>query len=75
MSKPTTGKYSQKLYACELCGYEEKHGTNHWGKFYNTHCKGCGQYSAWVCKEPCPDTHELPPEWTTVKLGDIAEIK
>lgn len=71
----TTGKYSHKLYRSKCCGYEEKHGTNHWGEFYNTYCKGCGQYSTWECLEPVPEGYTKPEPWKTVRLGDICEIK
>lgn len=77
--KPTTGKYSVKDYKCLTCGNIEKHGTNHWGKIYNLKCKACGwknplELQSFKCIEPCPDTHGVPTEWQTVKLGDIVEI-
>jgi len=72
--KKTTGKISRKKYACESCSYTEKHSTNHYGKFYNTFCKSCGQYSTWVCQEDVPKGWGVPEEWKSVKLGDIARI-
>jgi len=69
--KPTTGKVSIKPYKCDTCGHEAEFSTNHWGRIYNTPCRGCGPSRSWSCTEPCPPTHDLPPEWTTVKLRDI----
>jgi len=75
MKKPTTGKYSQKNYKCEGCGYEFTVGTNHWGAIYRS-CPRCRNEDGSVnrCLEPCPETHDLPPEWKMVRLGDIVEI-
>jgi hypothetical protein len=70
----TIGKYSMKPYKCKTCGYEEEHGTNHWGEFYNTRCKGCGTCAIWECLEDPPPGYSKPAKWKSVKLGDIAEI-
>ena len=67
----TTGKITSKPYKCKLCGYEENHSTNHWGEFYNTHCKGCGQYSPWECMEDPPKGYVEPSKWQTVMLSDL----
>lgn len=62
MTKPTTGKYSQKMYRCSNCGYERLEGTNHWGETYSR-CPKC----AWkfpmdvhpqICMEQPPDEKE-----------------
>jgi len=75
MTKPTTGKYSHKLYKCDGCGHEFGTGTNHWGAIY-TCCPRCRNQNESVCRcmEPCPDTHVLPEEWKIVTLGDIVDI-
>jgi len=79
MTKPTTGKYSIKPYECTRCGHQHKIGTNHWGETYGS-CPNCQwKYpmeigSTHKCLEPVPDGYDLPPKWTRVKLGDIAEI-
>lgn len=79
MTKPKTGKYTQKMYKCDGCGHEFLVGTNHWGAIYMScpkcRCRGGALSSVSRCMEPCPDTHDLPPEWTMAKLGDIAEVK
>jgi len=74
--KPTTGKYSHKKYKCDGCGHEFTTGTNHWGAIYMC-CPRCRNRDGSVnrCMEPCPDTHQLPEEWKTVRLGDIVEIR
>lgn len=69
-----TGKVTSKKYACKLCNYEENHSTNHYGEFYMTYCKGCGNYSTWVCKETLPKGWKLPKKWKSVDLGDVCEI-
>ena len=75
MSKPTTGQYSIKPYASRCCGYRKQAGTNHWGAFYNTPCKGCGEPRAtWDCLEDVPDTHDLPEEWKPAILGEVVNI-
>ena len=79
MSRPTTGKHSQKRYKCTRCGHERLLGTNHWGECYPT-CPGCSwknpmaSYVAHVCLEDCPETHDQPEPWELVKLGDVCEI-
>lgn len=78
MAKPTTGKHTVKEYKCTSCGAVEKHGTNHWGEIYPK-CRSCGWRhpmnlgGRFVCLENCPDTHDLPTPWKTVKLGDIID--
>ena len=77
----TTGKYSIKPYHCERCGNVEQHGTNHWGEFYNTRCKGCSwknpldPFVTWICDEPLPEGYEKPTPWKKATLGEICEIK
>lgn len=76
MAKPTTGKYSQKLYKSKGCGHEFMAGTNHWGAIYMC-CPKCRNRDGSVnrCLEPCPPTHDLPPEWKMIRLGDIMEVE
>lgn len=79
MPKPTTGKYSQKMYRCSNCGYERLEGTNHWGEIYSR-CPNCswktpGQISPQICMESPPEGIGIPKPWTTVKLGDILKDK
>lgn len=77
--KPTTGKYSVKKYKCRRCGLVSEHGTNHWGAIYPP-CHGCSwknpmePFVAMDCLEPCPETHDLPPEWKMVKLGEVCHV-
>ena len=73
MSKPTTGKYSQKQYKCRRCGAIESHGTNHWGAIYPP-CKTCSwkhpmeSQVIMDCLEPMPEGYDKPEEWKQVKL-------
>ena len=75
----TTGKYSQKLYKCKNCGFEQLHGTNHWGEIYPA-CNGCQWKrpmeigSIWECLEVMPEGYKRPEPWKMVRLGDIIEI-
>jgi hypothetical protein len=69
--KPTTGKYSQKMYKCTKCGKKQVHGTNHWGFIY-PRCS-CGE-TLWECLEKVPDGYGIPEQWKKVRLGDIVEI-
>ena len=79
MPKPTTGKYSQKMYRCTQCGYESLHGTNHWGEIYPG-CRECGwkhplqMGQVHKCLEEIPEGYDVPEPWKIVKLGDIVEI-
>ena len=76
----TTGKYSQKLYRCTRCMYEQKIGTNHWGEIYPA-CPCCQWKnpmetgSIWICLETMPKGYKKPESWKSVKLGDVCEIK
>ena len=76
----TTGKYSNKLYKCMNCGFEEMKGTNHWGETYGP-CRNCQWKrpmeagSRWECLEPMPEGYEKPEPWKTVRLGDICKIE
>ena len=73
--RPKTGSYGVKPYKCEGCDHEFEVGTNHWGAIYGS-CPQCRNFNGSVCRcmEPCPETHDLPVEWKTVKLGDVATI-
>ena len=76
--RPTTGKYSIKPYRCDTCGAESKVGTNHWGKVYNQRCRSCAwkhpmELQTFTCLKACPESHDLPTEWKTVRLGDLLE--
>jgi hypothetical protein len=79
MTKPTTGKYSQKRYQCTDCGYISLIGTNHWGECY-PRCRNCGWKhpmqlgQVHICLEPVPDGYDTPTPWKMVRLGDVAEI-
>jgi len=75
MTKPVTGKRSHKKYKCDTCGNVTLHGTNHWGSFYMTQCRQCGVSTSWTCMEEPPETHGIPEEWKTVRLGDICKIE
>lgn len=77
--KPTTGKYSQKMYKCQTCGHESLHGTNHWGEIY-PRCRECGWKhpmeigQVHICLEKPPEGMGIPQPWKMVKLGDVCEI-
>ena len=68
------GKHSCKPYRCIVCGNEEEHGTNHWGKIY-PHCRVCRCTTVWECLEPVPEGYGIPKDWKVVKLGDLVEVK
>jgi DNA-directed RNA polymerase subunit RPC12/RpoP len=76
----TTSAYSQKRYRCLDCGHERTVGTNHYGEIYDK-CPQCGWKhplqlgGRHECLEPVPEGMAKPEPWTTVKLGDIAEIE
>jgi len=76
MSKPKTGKYTYKDYQCGGCDHVFATGTNHWGAIYMC-CPQCQNRDGSVnrCLESCPDTHDLPDEWKTVKLGDLIDVE
>jgi hypothetical protein len=73
--------YSVKNYKCDRCGNVTKQGTNHYGKIYNLRCSNCSwqngtqPFVTMTCIDKVPKGVSLPPEWKTVKLGDIAEIR
>ena len=78
--KPTTGRYSQKMYRCTRCGHESLHGTNHWGEIYPT-CPQCSwknpmqPQATHKCLEPVPEGMGTPEPWTFVRLGDVAKVE
>jgi DNA-directed RNA polymerase subunit RPC12/RpoP len=74
----TTARVSYKKYKCSHCGHESSQQTNHWGATYGR-CDGCSwkrplEANHHTCMEEMPFGYKTPPEWQTVKLGDIAEI-
>lgn len=77
--RPTTAKYSHKMYQCKRCGHEESIGTNHWGEIYGP-CKNCNWKNpmdgnpTWKCLEEKPAGYDTPPKWQKVKLGDVFKI-
>lgn len=77
--RPTTAKYSHKMYRCLRCGHEESVGTNHWGDIYSP-CRNCNWKNpmdgnpTWKCLESPPAGYGVPPKWKKVKLGDVAKI-